>query len=126
MWEEYYDRLTELIASHKTTLIFVNTRRMAERAARHLSERLGEREVTAHHGSLSKETRLDAEHRLKSGALKALVATASLELGIDIGHVDLVCRLGPLTQLPRSCSASAGPATGVGHAEGTPDARLAR
>jgi ATP-dependent helicase Lhr and Lhr-like helicase len=94
VWEEYYDRLTELIASHKTTLIFVNTRRMAERAARHLSERLGEREVTAHHGSLSKETRLDAEHRLKTGALKALVATASLELGIDIGHVDLVCQIG--------------------------------
>jgi len=94
VWDEYYDRLTELIASHKTTLIFVNTRRMAERAARHLSERLGEHEVTAHHGSLSKETRLDAEHRLKTGALKALVATASLELGIDIGHVDLVCQIG--------------------------------
>jgi ATP-dependent Lhr-like helicase len=94
VWEEYYDRLTELIASHKTTLIFVNTRRLAERVARHLSERIGEREVTAHHGSLSKETRLDAEHRLKTGALKALVATASLELGIDIGHVDLVCQIG--------------------------------
>ena len=94
VWEEYYDRLTELISSHKTTLIFVNTRRMAERVARHLSERIGEREVTAHHGSLSKETRLDAEHRLKTGALKALVATASLELGIDIGHVDLVCQIG--------------------------------
>src|SRR5687767_2347583 len=94
VWEEYYDRLTELISSHKTTLIFVNTRRLAERVARHLSERIGEREVTAHHGSLSKETRLDAEHRLKTGALKALVATASLELGIDIGHVDLVCQIG--------------------------------
>ena len=67
---------------------------MAERVARHLSERLGEDAVTAHHGSLSKETRLDAEHRLKTGALKALVATASLELGIDIGHVDLVCQIG--------------------------------
>jgi ATP-dependent Lhr-like helicase len=67
---------------------------MAERTARHLSERLGEEAVTAHHGSLSKEIRLDAEHRLKSGALKALVATASLELGIDIGHVDLVCQIG--------------------------------
>jgi ATP-dependent helicase Lhr and Lhr-like helicase len=94
VWEEYYDRLAELISSHKTTLIFVNTRKMAERVARHLSERIGEREVTAHHGSLSKDTRLDAEHRLKTGALKALVATASLELGIDIGHVDLVCQIG--------------------------------
>ncbi|MGH9372415.1 MAG: DEAD/DEAH box helicase, partial [Vicinamibacterales bacterium] len=94
VWEEYYDSLTELIAEHKTTLVFVNTRRMAERMARHLSERLGDEAVTAHHGSLSKETRLEAEHRLKSGALKALVATASLELGIDIGHVDLVCQVG--------------------------------
>ena len=94
IWEEYYDRLTELIAAHKTTLIFVNTRRLAERLAKHLSERLGTDAVTAHHGSLSKETRLDAEHRLKTGALKALVATASLELGIDIGHVDLVCQIG--------------------------------
>src|ERR1041384_4598822 len=67
---------------------------MAERTARHLSDRLGEEAVTAHHGSLSKEMRLDAEHRLKTGALKALVATASLELGIDIGHVDLVCQIG--------------------------------
>jgi ATP-dependent Lhr-like helicase len=94
VWEEYYDRLTELILAHKTTLIFVNTRRMAERVARHLSERIGDDLVTAHHGSLSRETRLDAEHRLKTGALKALVATASLELGIDIGHVDLVCQIG--------------------------------
>jgi ATP-dependent Lhr-like helicase len=94
VWEEYYDRLTELIGEHRTTLVFVNTRRMAERVARHLSERLGDEAVTAHHGSLSKETRLDAEHRLKTGALKALVATASLELGIDIGHVDLVCQIG--------------------------------
>jgi ATP-dependent Lhr-like helicase len=94
VWEEYYDRLTELIGEHRTTLVFVNTRRMAERVARHLSERLGEDAVNAHHGSLSKETRLDAEHRLKGGALKALVATASLELGIDIGHVDLVCQIG--------------------------------
>src|SRR5688500_19019112 len=94
VWEEYYDRLTELIHEHRTTLVFVNTRRMAERVARHLSDRLGEDAVTAHHGSLSKETRLDAEHRLKTGALKALVATASLELGIDIGHVDLVVQIG--------------------------------
>jgi ATP-dependent Lhr-like helicase len=94
VWSEYYDRLTELIEQHKTTLVFVNTRRMAERIAGQLSERLGDEAVTAHHGSLSKEKRLDAEMRLKNGALKALVATASLELGIDIGHVDLVCQIG--------------------------------
>jgi ATP-dependent Lhr-like helicase len=94
VWEEYYNRLTALIGQHRTTLVFVNTRRMAERVARHLSDRLGEDAVTAHHGSLSKEKRLDAESRLKSGQLKALVATASLELGIDIGTVDLVCQIG--------------------------------
>ncbi|HKO55907.1 MAG TPA: helicase-related protein, partial [Thermoanaerobaculia bacterium] len=94
VWEEYYDRLTALIGAHRTTLVFVNTRRMAERVARHLADRLGEEAVTAHHGSLSKEARHDAESRLKHGQLKALVATASLELGIDIGHVDLVCQLG--------------------------------
>ncbi len=94
VWEEYYDRLTELIGAHCTTLVFVNTRRMAERVARHLSDRLGGDAVTAHHGSLSKDKRLDAESRLKNGRLKALVATASLELGIDIGHVDLVCQIG--------------------------------
>jgi ATP-dependent Lhr-like helicase len=94
VWEEYYERLTTLIRAHKTTLVFANTRRLAERVARHLSERLGEDAVTAHHGSLSKERRLDAESRLKGGQLRALVATASLELGIDIGHVDLVCQLG--------------------------------
>jgi ATP-dependent Lhr-like helicase len=94
VWEEYFDRLTALIGEHRTTLVFVNTRRMAERIARCLSDRLGEDAVTAHHGSLSKEKRLDAESRLKGGALKALVATASLELGIDIGGVDLVCQIG--------------------------------
>jgi len=94
VWSEYYDRLTELIHQHRTTLIFVNTRRMAERVAHQLSERLGETAVTAHHGSLSKEKRLAAEGRLKAGDLKALVATASLELGIDIGAVDLVCQIG--------------------------------
>jgi ATP-dependent Lhr-like helicase len=93
-WEEYYDRLAALVRGHQTTLIFVNTRRLAERVARHLSDRLGEDAVTAHHGSLSKEKRLDAETRLKTGRLKALVATASLELGIDIGYVDLVCQIG--------------------------------
>lgn len=94
VWGEYYDRLTALINAHTTTLVFVNTRRMAERVARQLSERLGEYAVTAHHGSLSKERRLEAESRLKQGRLRALVATASLELGIDIGHVDLVCQIG--------------------------------
>ncbi|MGB2717717.1 MAG: DEAD/DEAH box helicase, partial [Vicinamibacterales bacterium] len=94
VWTEHHDRLAELIRSHRTTLVFVNTRRMAERLTRHLSDRLGETAVTAHHGSLSKEKRLDAETRLKSGQLQALVATASLELGIDIGHVDLVCQIG--------------------------------
>src|SRR6266542_6371099 len=94
IWEEYYERLTHLIGEHRTTLVFVNTRRMAERVARHLSDRIGGDAVTAHHGSLSKEKRLDAESRLKAGQLKALVATASLELGIDIGTVDLVCQIG--------------------------------
>jgi len=93
-WSQVYDRLATLIGEHRTTLVFVNTRRLAERVARHLSERLGSENVTAHHGSLAREQRLDAEQRLKRGALKALVATASLELGIDIGEVDLVCQLG--------------------------------
>jgi ATP-dependent Lhr-like helicase len=83
-----------LIEDHRTTLIFVNTRRMAERATRALSDRLGESYVAAHHGSLAKEQRFDAERRLKNGELKAMVATSSLELGIDIGGVDLVCQLG--------------------------------
>ena len=93
-WDLVYARLVELVEAHRTTLVFVNTRRMAERAARHLAERLGREHVAAHHGSLSKELRLDAEQRLKHGQLKVLVATASLELGIDIGDVDLVCQLG--------------------------------
>jgi ATP-dependent helicase Lhr and Lhr-like helicase len=93
VWQEYYDRLVELIESHRTTLITVNTRRLAERMAHQLSERLGTEFVAAHHGSLAKEVRLDAEHRLREGKLKVLVATASLELGIDIGHVDLVCQI---------------------------------
>src|SRR5437016_4673143 len=94
VWDELYDRLAQLIGEHRTTLVFVNTRRLAERATLHLSERLGAEHVTSHHGSLSKEKRLDAETRLKEGKLKALVATASLELGIDIGTVDLVCQIG--------------------------------
>jgi len=94
VWEEVYERLEVLINDHKTTIIFVNTRRLAERMAHNLSNRLGEDHVTAHHGSMSKDHRLEAEERLKSGNLKALVATASLELGIDIGAVDLVCQIG--------------------------------
>src|SRR5881628_3029901 len=94
VWEELYDRLAQLIGEHRTTLVFVNTRRLAERLTLHLSERVGAEHVTSHHGSLSKEKRLDAEQRLKEGKLKALVATASLELGIDIGTVDLVCQIG--------------------------------
>ncbi|MGZ5482339.1 MAG: DEAD/DEAH box helicase [Pyrinomonadaceae bacterium] len=94
VWEEIYDRIAQLIRQHKTTLVFVNTRRMAERVARHLGERLGDENVTSHHGSLAREIRLAAEQRLKSGELSALVATASLELGIDIGAVDLVIQIG--------------------------------
>jgi ATP-dependent Lhr-like helicase len=93
VWQEIYERLVELIGSHRTTLITVNTRRLAERMAHQLSERLGGEQVAAHHGSLAREARLDAEERLKGGRLKVLVATASLELGIDIGHVDLVCQI---------------------------------
>ena len=94
VWEEIYDRIEQLIHQHRTTLIFVNTRRLAERMAHHLTERLGPEMVTAHHGSMSKEHRLAAEQRLKSGSLRALVATAALELGIDIGSIDLVCQMG--------------------------------
>jgi ATP-dependent helicase Lhr and Lhr-like helicase len=93
VWQEIYERLVALIESHRTTLVMVNTRRLAERMAHHLSERLGIEHVAAHHGSLAKEKRLDAEARLREGKLKVLVATASLELGIDIGHVDLVCQI---------------------------------
>src|SRR5215471_5384443 len=94
VWEEVYSRLAELIQQHRTTLVFVNTRRMAERVTHHLSEVLGADAVTSHHGSLSAKLRLDAEDRLKRGELRSLVATASLELGIDVGSVDLVCQLG--------------------------------
>lgn len=94
VWSEVYEKLCELILSHRTTLVFVNTRRLAERVSHQLAERLGKENVTAHHGSLSAKLRLEAERRLKAGELKALVATASLELGIDIGSVDLVCQIG--------------------------------
>jgi ATP-dependent Lhr-like helicase len=95
VWGEVYNRLADLIEAHRTTLVFVNTRRLAERVTQNLCERLGKDKVTSHHGSLSARLRLEAEDRLKRGELRALVATASLELGIDIGSVDLVCQLGP-------------------------------
>src|SRR5688572_20735709 len=94
VFDEVYDRLAQMIRQHKTTLVFVNTRRLAERVSRHLGERLGDENIAAHHGSLAREQRLAAEQRLKNGELSALVATASLELGIDIGDVNLVCQLG--------------------------------
>jgi ATP-dependent helicase Lhr and Lhr-like helicase len=120
-WLQVYDQLVRLIEAHRTTLVFVNTRRMAERVARQLSDRLGEAAVTAHHGSMAKEHRLAAEQRLKRGELKALVATASLELGIDIGDVDLVCQLGS----PRSIASFLQRVGRSGHAVGgLPKGRL--
>ncbi|MBI2962172.1 MAG: DEAD/DEAH box helicase [Deltaproteobacteria bacterium] len=89
-----YERIVDLVGRHRTTIVFVNTRRLVERVAHELTERLGEGKVAAHHGSLSRKTRLAAEEGLKSGAIPVVVATASLELGIDVGHVDLVCHLG--------------------------------
>jgi ATP-dependent Lhr-like helicase len=121
VWEQIYDRLVELIKAHRTTLVFVNTRRLAERVTRHLSERLSADQVAAHHGSLAKERRLKAEQQLKGGEVKALVATASLELGIDIGEVDLVCQLGS----PRSIATFLQRVGRSGHAiDGTPKGRL--
>ena len=121
VWDELYDRLAELIHQHRTTLIFVNQRRTAERMARHLAERLGEEHVTAHHGSLAREHRLQAEERLKQGQLKALVATSSLELGIDIGDIDLVCQIGS----PRAINALLQRVGRAGHAIGAiPKGRL--
>ncbi len=96
-WEEIYGRIAELVADHRTTLVFVNTRKLAERVSARLEEVVGKSLVACHHGSLSKERRLDAEQRLKAGRLRALVSTASLELGIDVGDVDLViqCAMTP-------------------------------
>ena len=121
VWTQVYDRLAQLIGEHRSTLVFVNTRRLAERVARQLSERLGAENVMAHHGSLAKERRLNAEQRLKRGELKALVATASLELGLDIGDVDLVCQ----SSSPRSINAFLQRVGRSGHAVGgTPKGRL--
>ncbi len=120
-WAEVHERLCELIESHQSTILFVNSRTMAERIAHHLRLRLGEEAVASHHGSLSKETRLKAEERLKAGKLRAIVATASLELGIDIGHVDLVCQIGS----PRSIAAFLQRVGRSGHAVGAlPKGRL--
>jgi ATP-dependent Lhr-like helicase len=94
LWDETYDRITELVGQHRSTLVFVNTRRLAERVAFNLAQRLGEDAVAAHHGSLARKLRLEAENKLKNGQVKVLVATASLELGIDVGYVDLACHIG--------------------------------
>jgi ATP-dependent Lhr-like helicase len=93
MWDEIYERIVHLVNAHRSTLVFVNTRRLSERIAHNLGERLGEANVAAHHGSLSRKMRLEAERKLKEGQIKVLVATASLELGIDVGTVDLVCQI---------------------------------
>jgi ATP-dependent Lhr-like helicase len=114
LWDEVYDRICALAQQHKSTLIFVNTRRLAERMAFHLAERLGEENVAAHHGSLARKLRLEAERKLKNNEIKALVATASLELGIDIGHVDLVCLIGS----PRSIAAALQRVGRAGHWRG--------
>ncbi|MEP7010514.1 MAG: DEAD/DEAH box helicase [Acidobacteriota bacterium] len=120
-WDEVYDILADRIRAHRTTLIFANTRRLAERAARHLETRLGEGRVSSHHGSLSRDRRLAVEDRLKRGELAALVATSSLELGIDIGAVDLVCQLGST----RSISTLLQRAGRSGHqVGGTPKVRI--
>ncbi|OWP50695.1 DEAD/DEAH box helicase [Pseudomonas nitroreducens] len=121
VWDKVYDRLAELANQHRTTLIFVNTRRLSERITRHLAERIGAGWVAAHHGSLSKEQRLGAERRLKAGQLRVLVATASLELGIDIGDVELVCQISS----PRSIAAFLQRVGRSGHSVGgTPKGRL--
>ncbi|MFN0315638.1 MAG: DEAD/DEAH box helicase [Burkholderiales bacterium] len=121
VWGQVYNRLVQLIETHRSTLVFVNTRRLAERLARALTEQLGKESVTSHHGSLAKDQRFDAEQRLKRGELKALVATSSLELGIDVGYVDLVCQIAS----PRALSAFLQRVGRSGHAVGgLPKGRL--
>ncbi len=120
-WQEVYERLSTLIREHRSTVVFVNTRRFAERVCHYLEEQLGEGQVASHHGSLSREIRLKAEEQLKSGQLKAIVATASLELGIDIGFIDLVCQIGS----PRSIATFLQRVGRAGHALGrVPKGRL--
>lgn len=121
MWDEIYKRIAELVQQHRSTLIFVNTRRLAERVAHHLASLLGEDAVASHHGSLSRLRRLAVENKLKAGELRALVATASLELGIDIGTVDLVCQIGS----PRSIAVALQRVGRAGHWRGAvPRGRL--
>ncbi len=125
IWNEIYDRLAALIIEHRSALIFVNTRRLVERVSHHLEERLsatlGPTAVAAHHGSLSRQIRLAAEQRLKSGETRVVVATASLELGIDVGTVDLVCQIGS----PRSIAVALQRVGRSGHWVGaTPKGRL--
>ena len=120
-WGEIYDRIAALTLEHRTTLVFVNTRKLAERVAHNLSQRLGDDVVLPHHGSLSRQLRLEAEQKLKDGQLRAVVATASLELGIDIGTVDLVCQIGS----PRSIAVALQRAGRAGHWVGAlPKARF--
>jgi ATP-dependent Lhr-like helicase len=120
-WAELYDRLADLVRAHRSTLVFVNTRRLVERLAMHLAERLGPEAVAAHHGSLSRARRLDAEQRLKAGELRVVIATASLELGIDVGAVELACIIGS----PRSVSTAIQRIGRSGHMLGaTPKGRL--
>jgi ATP-dependent helicase Lhr and Lhr-like helicase len=121
MWGEVYDRIAALVLEHRSTLVFVNTRRLAERVALHLSERIGEELVAAHHGSLARKLRLAAERKLKNGEIRVLVATASLELGIDIGNVDLVCQINS----PRAISVALQRIGRAGHWRGAiPKGRL--
>jgi ATP-dependent helicase Lhr and Lhr-like helicase len=121
MWDEIYKRLAELVNQHRSTLIFVNTRRLAERVGHHLAQLLGESVVASHHGSLSRQRRFAVEEKLKTGELRALVATASLELGIDIGSVDLVCQIGS----PRSIGVAVQRVGRAGHWRGaTPKGRI--
>ena len=121
MWEEIYKRIADLVLANRSTLIFVNTRRLAERVGHHLAAILGQDAVASHHGSLSRQRRLSAEGKLKSGEIRALVATASLELGIDIGTIDLVCQIGS----PRSIAVALQRIGRAGHWRGAvPKGRL--
>src|SRR5437588_2808682 len=114
LWDEFYKRICELVLAHRSTLVFVNTRRLSERISHNLGEILGAENVAAHHGSLSRKLRLDAERRLKLGEVKVLIATASLELGIDVGTVDLVCVIGS----PRSIAVALQRVGRAGHWRG--------
>ena len=121
LWDRTLDRIVELTGEHRTTLLFVNTRRLVERLAHQLSGKMGEEQIVAHHGSMSHERRHEAERKLKEGEVKLCVATASLELGIDIGAIDLVCQIGS----PRSVSVLLQRIGRSGHhVGGTPKGRL--